>query len=122
MWPDYQPVADGIQNARSVLIDERFQQLWPDFLKRCGLRERGESQNDILDALKGDGQELSKFVENCRNTVTGGKNTAAEPSAWEKRIKSFVHQNHEEAIRNERKAINEAAQKWVKSIQDQILE
>ena len=122
LWPDFSTASDGMNDNRHTRITDRAESLWPTFLTNTGLRERGDTNNQVLDALRGNGKALDDFIAECEQTAAGqGKNPAHSPDEWHKRIGNFFKNNKQETLNLEKVSLYKSAQKWSVEIQEKIL-
>ena len=119
LWPEL--ATDLLKNGVSTrdLIQEKSDQIWPNFLSDSGLDERG-SQDQIIDSLLPD-----QWNDKIKQYVTGilKKNISAKPvplatfakaiwSEWETESNDFLAKAKEE--------MSKKAQAWVPSIQEKM--
>lgn len=122
LWPTNSLSNDGTDENQQARISDRADSMWPTFLTNTGLRERGDKDNQVLDALKGNEKALSDFIVECEQTATGqGKNPAYSPEEWHKRIGSFFKNNKQETLNLEKISMYKSAQVWAIEIQNKIL-
>jgi len=119
LWPELTPAL--LKGGISVreLIQEKADEIWPNFLLDSGLDERG-SQNQIVDALLPDQSQerVKQFVNGIikKNTSATAKPLATFAKAiwseWETESNDFLN-----TVKNE---MSGKAQKWVPSIQEKL--
>jgi hypothetical protein len=122
LWPEFDGklLEKGTSVTINELIQEKSDQMWPNFLVDSGLDERG-SQNQISDALFAD--QLQERIKQYVNGIIK-KNVPAKAtplatfsraiwSEWETESDSFF-----KALQSE---IGSKAANWVPEIQDKIL-
>ena len=119
LWPELTPAL--LKGGISVreLIQEKADEIWPNFLLDSGLDERG-SQNQIVDALLPE-QAQERVKQYVNGIIKKNVSATAKPlatfsraiwSEWETESSEFLT-----SVKNE---MSNKAQKWVPSIQDKL--
>jgi hypothetical protein len=119
LWPEFTPalLKSGIDVM--ALIQEKAEQIWPNFLLDSGLDERG-SQNQIVDALLPE-QAQERIKKHANGFIKKNVTAAPRPlatftraiwSEWEIESGEFLT-----SLKNE---MSSKAQKWVQSIQEKL--
>jgi hypothetical protein len=119
LWPELTPAL--LKGGISVreLIQEKADEIWPNFLLDSGLDERG-SQNQIVDALLPE-QAQERVKQYVNGIIKKNVSATAKPlatfsraiwSEWETESSEFLT-----SVKNE---MSSKAQKWVPGIQDRL--
>ena len=119
LWPELTPAL--LKGGISVreLIQEKSDEIWPNFLLDSGLDERG-SQNQIVDALLPE-QAQERIKQYVNGIIKKNVAATARPlatfsraiwSEWETESSTFLT-----TVKNE---MSSKAQKWVPSIQEKL--
>jgi hypothetical protein len=119
LWPDLNLdlLKDGITSQ--ALIQEKANQIWPNFLIDSKLDEKG-SQDQIINALLPEGWEnqVRTFAKVVAHTSVGGEPMPL--SNYAKNVFSKWDTESEKFLKSMQDAIHASAKAWVPSIQEHL--
>ena len=119
LWPEFD--LDALKNGSSTqsVIEEKANQLWPNFLVDSKLDEKG-SQDQIIDALFADGwqNEVRSFAKNIARTSVGEKPLPI--ADYTRRVYSEWNTESPKFNKAMQDKIQLNAQKWVPAIQSHV--
>ncbi len=117
LWPalNSELLKDGITNQQ--LVEEKADQIWPTFLERTGLDERG-SQDQIIEKLFPKNWEVDckQFVNKTVNNGVTDKPLTLQNFA--RSVWNAWENDHSELLDSIQEEIKKQAREWVPSIQN----
>lgn len=116
LWPEFDLDAQKNGTSTQSVIEEKANQLWPNFLVDSQLDEKG-SQDQIINALFSDGwqTEVRSFAKNIARTSVGDKPLPI--ADYTRRVFSEWSTEHPKFNKLMQDKIQLNAQKWVPGIQ-----
>ena len=119
LWPEFD--IDALKNGSSTqsVIEDKANQLWPNFLVESQLDEKG-SQDQIISALFSDGwqTEVRAFAKNIARTSVGEKPLPI--ADYTRRVFAEWNTESPKFIKTMQDKIQLNAQKWVPTIQSHM--
>ncbi len=119
LWPELSTVMPKDDDSILEVIQEKADDIWPNFLLNAGLGERG-SQSQIVDALLPDQlQDRVKLFVN--GIISKNVSTKDKPLAtFSKAVWSEWVTEADSVLRTIKNEIGSEAQKWVPTIQEKL--